>query len=120
MGDLSPHFSRHEAVCKCGCGFFIKDALLLQRLEKMREATGVPMIINSWCRCKPYNTLIGGNKASEHMDGQAVDIRVSNSTERDEMVLLSYAVGFFRRGVANSFVHVDTDILKPQGVLWLY
>jgi len=120
MGDISPHFSRHEFVCKCGCGFFIKDAMLFCRLELMREAMGIPIIINSGCRCEPYNTLVGGNKASEHMDGQAADIRVTGSILRDKVVKLSYEVGFRRRGVANSFVHVDTDIMKPQDRLWLY
>lgn len=120
MGDISPHFSRHEAVCKCGCGFFHKDALLLQRLEKIREMTGVPMIINSWCRCKPYNTLVGGNKASEHMDGQAADIRVGNSADRFQIVLFALSAGFRRIGVAKTFVHVDTDVHKPQDVIWLY
>jgi uncharacterized protein YcbK (DUF882 family) len=120
MGDISPHFSRYEFVCKCGCGFFHKDALLLQRLEEMRKQLGVPMIINSGCRCKPYNTLVNGNKNSEHMDGQAADIRVGNSMERMDVVDSALDVGFTRIGVAKGFVHVDTDVYKPQYVLWTY
>jgi len=120
MGDLSPHFSRYEAICKCGCGFFIKDALLIQRMELMREVLGVPMIINSWCRCRPYNTLEGGNKNSEHMDGQAADIRVSNSMERASVLAAAWYAGFVRVGVARGFIHVDTDIYKPQHRLWTY
>ena len=121
MGDISPHFSRHEFVCKCGCGYFRKDALLLQRLEKMRELLGnKPMIINSGCRCKPYNTLQGGNKNSEHMDGQAADIRINGSGDRFATVVAALLSGFVRIGVANTFIHVDTDIYKPQKVMWLY
>lgn len=121
MGDISPNFSRHEALCKCGCGFFYKDAVLLQGLEKMRQLLGnQPMHINSWCRCEPYNTLIGGNKNSEHMDGQAADIRVSNSNNRFLTVIAAWMAGFRRIGVAETFVHVDTDVHKPRQVLWLY
>jgi uncharacterized protein YcbK (DUF882 family) len=120
MGDLSPHFSRYEFVCKCGCGFFIKDALLIQWLEKMREELGVPIIINSGCRCKPWNTFVEGNKASEHLDGQAADIRVTNGYERSDVVLAALNAGFRRIGIAKSFVHVDTDIHKPQDVIWVY
>jgi len=120
VGDISPHFSRHEAICKCGCGFFIKDAVLIQRLEEMRELLQEPLYINSWCRCKPYNTLEGGNKNSEHMDGQAADIRIGDSMDRAKIIWLAWHVGFRRVGAANTFVHVDTDMFKPQDVLWLY
>jgi len=121
MGDISTNFSRYEAVCKCGCGFFHKDELLLKRLEKMRQLLdNKPMHINSWCRCGPYNTLVGGNKNSEHVDGQAADIRVGNSAERFLTVIAAWMAGFRRIGVADGFVHVDTDTNKPQKVLWLY
>ena len=120
MGDISLYFSRHEFVCKCGCGFFIKDVLLIQRLERIREFLGMPVVIKSGCRCKPWNTFVRGNRASEHMDGQAADIKISNSHERDRVVKFAHDVGFRRVGVANTFVHVDTDIYKPQDVLWLY
>ena len=120
MGDLSDHFSKYEFRCKCGCGYDDVQPLLVSMLEWMRVTLGRPMVINSGCRCRPYNTLIGGNPNSEHMDGQAADIRIGNSAQRREMVKLAWEAGFKRLGVANGFVHVDTDTYKPQDRLWLY
>jgi len=37
MGDLSPHFSRHEFACRDGCGYDTPEPELLAALEELRH-----------------------------------------------------------------------------------
>ena len=46
-----------------------------QLLEPAREAIGCPIIINSGFRNPRVNTLVGGVAGSQHLLGQAADIR---------------------------------------------
>ena len=47
----------------------------LMLLEPAREAIGCPIIINSGFRNPRVNTLVGGVRNSQHLLGQATDIR---------------------------------------------
>ena len=49
----------------------------LKILDPARYVVG-PIIINSGFRCKTVNVLVGGVKNSQHLTGQAADIRPSN------------------------------------------
>lgn len=61
--------SMQQAICMAyGC---------LMILEPARLIVG-PIIINSGFRNKRVNTLVGGVETSQHMLGQAVDIRPKN------------------------------------------
>ncbi len=44
-------------------------------LEPAREAIGCPIIINSGFRNPRVNALVGGVAGSQHLQGQAADIR---------------------------------------------
>jgi len=77
MGDLSEHFDRKEFRCKCGCGQDTVDAELIRVLEDLRRCLmDRPITINSGCRCKVYNALVGGSPKSQHLLGKAADIQV--------------------------------------------
>lgn len=54
MGDLTPHFSRSEFACKCGCGFDHISLELVSKLECLRSIIRQPIIINSGCRCPKW------------------------------------------------------------------
>ena len=47
-------------------------------LDKIREAWGKPITVNSGYRCPKLNTAIGGSKTSQHITGKAADITVGN------------------------------------------
>lgn len=47
-------------------------------LDKIREAWGKPINVNSGYRCPKLNSAIGGSKTSQHMQGKAADITVGN------------------------------------------
>lgn len=44
-------------------------------LDPLREAWGAPIIVSSGYRCPKLNSAVGGAKTSQHMYGQAADIR---------------------------------------------
>ena len=75
-------------------------------LEPAREAVGCPIIINSGFRNFRVNTLVGGVKNSQHLLGQAADIRPQDPAQ-------------FQRLVAFFKAHALTDQLLT-GFGWLH
>jgi len=56
-------------------------ALCVHTLEPLREAMGLPIIINSGYRCKALNDkLAHSSERSQHMKGQAADFYVGNGS----------------------------------------
>ena len=78
----------------------------LMLLEPAREAIGCPIIINSGFRNTRVNTLVGGVKNSQHLIGQAADIRPKDPQQ-------------FQRLVAFLKAHTMTDQLLT-GSNWLH
>jgi len=101
-----------------GSGQMMCDTII-EMLDQVREEYGKPIRISSGYRTEEANLKAGGVKNSSHLKGLAVDIKVKNSRERYKLlfILMKY---FHRIGVAKSFIHVDIDEDKPQGVIWVY
>ena len=55
-------------------------------LEPARQAIGCPIIINSGFRNPRVNTLVGGVKNSQHLLGQAADIRPKDPQQFQRLV----------------------------------
>lgn len=49
-------------------------------LDPLREAYGKPIIVTSGYRCKELNSAVGGAKTSQHLTGEAADIRSVEDT----------------------------------------
>ena len=128
MGDLSKNFSKLEVQCLCGCGADKINPVLIEKLQKVRNIIGRPIIITSGVRCEFYNASIKASMNSSHIPdkhgiGNAVDIACTTSKDRHELVELSQK--FFKRigisgGQYGGFVHLDVDRSKVQEVMWLY
>lgn len=56
-------------------------------LDKLREAYGKPIIVDSGFRCKTLNAIVGGASNSQHTLGQAVDIRTVPDTPKENKKL---------------------------------
>ena len=81
MAKDTAHFKVKEFACKCGCGLGRKEGELDQRVvdmaETIREALGVPVKVNSGCRCPEHNRRSKGVPNSKHIKGQAADLSCS-------------------------------------------
>ena len=145
MGDLSPHFSRQEFACRCGCGIDNVSPNLVDALERMRErlnwrtamdlgprtSDGGPrergLVIRSGCRCREHNASrdVGGKPDSAHLASrlemcEAADLVAIISRDRYQLVRAAMEAGIKRIGIGRDFVHVDVDPAKDQEVVWLY
>tara|TARA_R110001592_G_scaffold52851_3_gene162173 strand:+ start:384 stop:707 length:324 start_codon:yes stop_codon:yes gene_type:complete len=95
------------------------DKNFLDALDEARGVAGIPFIINSAYR-SPEHPLSIKNPTSSHIKGLAVDIRITSSRERFIILDALITVGFTRFGIADTFIHVDLDLDKAQGVIWTY
>ena len=48
-------------------------------LNKIRVALGLPITVTSWYRDAQHNEKAGGAKNSQHLNGEAVDIKCQNN-----------------------------------------
>jgi hypothetical protein len=112
-----PDFSDDELRCK-GSGLLILAPGFGQALQGLRDAFGMPMIINSCCRSKAHNEKVGGHPRSLHicddpprMTGGtcAVDVRMVEGEQDLSRDLLSriawergWSIGYHPR-----FLHLD-------------
>jgi hypothetical protein len=59
-------------------------ALVEKILDPLREAYGKPIIVTSGYRCARLNKVVGGAPSSQHVKGEAADIRsVKDSPEEN-------------------------------------
>jgi len=84
---LSKNFTLKEMSCRCGCEM-PKDVLnnvqkLANQLQIIRNKVNVPITINSAYRCPKHNSIIGGAKSSQHLQGKASDIVIEGYSNDD-------------------------------------
>ena len=89
MANDTKNFKVSEFTCKCGCGFNIIDQRVINMAQTIRDALGVPVHVNSGCRCEKHNANVGGvrkkydkagnliAKGSNHIYGLAADLSCS-------------------------------------------
>ena len=56
-------------------------ALCLEVLQPLRDHLGKPVVVSSGYRCKDLNKKVGGVENSQHLKGEAADIKVSGKEE---------------------------------------
>ena len=114
MGDLSENFSKLEIMCPCSCGADKISSILIEKLQKVRNIIGRPIIITSGVRCEFYNASIKASMNSSHIPdehgiGNAVDIACTTSKDRYELV--EVAQKFFKRiGIAGEGKGTRSDV----------
>ena len=75
------YFKRNEMRCKCGgryCNGFPAEPqqLLMELADRARTHFGRPAHVVSGLRCSRWNQIQGGVANSQHMYGEAMDIRI--------------------------------------------
>jgi len=85
------------------------DKPFLQVLDNLRECVNEPLYINSSFRSEEYNKSVGGSKTSQHLKGNAVDLKCDNGALRLKIVENALGLGL-SVGVAKTFIHIDNRL----------
>lgn len=106
------HFSMNEFQCRCGkCRMPDEvmanlEALVENVLDPVRERLGKPIIVNSGFRCPIHNKTVGGATGSQHMKGEAADLRIDGKPEALAKVIVE--LGKFDQVIVYpTFIHVS-------------
>lgn len=114
MGDLSPHFSRHEFDSHDGARAQPTPKLIAM-LEKLRTIAGDrPLRIVSGYRSPAHNRAVGGAKRSRHLFNDAADIPEGYATVGQAAAAGAIGIGSKGRWA----VHVDVRPGRPAR--WSY
>jgi putative chitinase len=105
----------------------LRAIALAKELDKIRIATGSPIIVTSWSRPLAVNRAVGGATNSQHLYGGAVDIfcEGQNIFDFQKFVDANWD-GAFGFGAPKGFVHLDMRNGKGwetggnKGVRWNY
>ena len=112
------YFNLSEFDDASGTGKNMKKDFL-KKLDKARAIADVPFKITSGYRSKETNKRAKGVSTSSHLKGLAADISCKDSSTRQKIVNALIQAGFTRIGIADTFIHCDTDKDK-QDAIWLY
>lgn len=138
MGTISKNFSYAEFeasptakakhIVNVITTFEIRDAvkaLTLSVLQPLRDIYGKPMEINSGYRSPRLNAEVGGVPTSQHVKGEAADIKTGNQTESYRLARLAKTTPSIMREidqliVYETFIHISHRRIGPQRNQILY
>ena len=114
MAHNTQNFHVSEFTCKCGCGYNVIDQHVINIAQLLRDFLGVPVRVNSGCRCEKHNARVGGVKGSFHTKGLAADLSssvgaikmfedVKKLKETGQLQDLEYCILYKRK----NFIHID-------------
>jgi uncharacterized protein YcbK (DUF882 family) len=109
MSKLSEHFDSKEFACHCGCGESKVNPKLIELLESIRKKVGKSINIVSGHRCEEHNKKVGGAAHSQHVLGNAADIRIPGMDASDvqHWLVINFNKEIGGMGCYNTFTHVD-------------
>lgn len=87
------------------------------RLQRLRDAVGFPIIVNSGFRTKAVNEVVGGSKTSAHVKGMAADIRGS-SLARNKAIVDALKKNLTVWNIDQLIVYMDGDRIRLVHVGW--
>lgn len=112
------YFKRNEMRCKCGgryCNGFPAEPqqLLMELADRARKHFGAPAHVVSGLRCSRWNQIQGGVANSQHMYGEAMDIRI-DGVSADELLAWMKQQPEVRYCYAINSTNVHFDIPKGK------
>lgn len=130
MKKLSEYFDWNEFDVSYATDENVKDNILLlcnMLLDKIREAYGEPIFINSGYRTPKHNKDVGGAANSQHLTGEACDftgrdfkklLRIIEEMDNNGLINYDQMIIYRRR----KFIHisyVSTNINRNQKIIKL-
>jgi hypothetical protein len=111
--QLSANFSVSEFECACGiCPETLINLDHVAKLQKLRDDMNAPIHINSAYRCPTHNKAIGGELHSQHMIGNATDIKIEGMTPLE--VQDACESRFDGLGRYDVFTHIDSRGVRAR------
>lgn len=103
-----PNFSPQEMASKRE-GELLIDEAAMDKLQKLRNILGKPLLITSAYRSAAHNKAVGGAVNSQHRLGKAFDVRMDNQ-DPAHFEKVARIVGFsgFGHYPKSGFMHIDT------------
>jgi len=86
------------------------EALVTEVMDPAREKLGMPIICNSGFRCPIHNAKVGGATGSQHMKGEAMDVRCADNRRLARIIVENGR--FDQLIIYPTFIHVSW---KRQG-----
>ena len=134
MGNITKNFSYHEFeesevaeyhnIRNVINTFEAREsvkALVQTVLQPLRDAIGLPIQINSGYRCEELNRLVGGVPTSQHVRGEAADIRIDGIAPRQIAIRVrDLGLPFDQMILYPGFVHVSHKLIGEQRGQVLY
>lgn len=129
MTATSRHFSDAELRCTCGCGVNGMQQGTVDRLQRVRDQVGVPLVVSSGYRCPTHNAAVSHTGTTgPHTTGHAVDLAVRGPLAVRVLAVALQAgfcgVGVSQRGAyAGRFLHLDdcpAGPACPRPAVWSY
>ena len=116
---ISRNFKRSELSCPC-CDRCNMNLAFMDRLQVLRDLYGKPITIVSGYRCPVHNRAVKGSPKSDHLRGEAVDIRVNDKTSKELYRLreLAFKLEFNGIGLGRNQLHIG--IRPGESKSWSY
>ena len=116
---MSRNFTWSELACPC-CNKCQMNPVFMDRLQVFRDLYGKPITIVSGYRCPLHNKAVTGSPRSDHLRGEAVDIRVNykTSSELYRIRELAFKLEFNGLGFGKNLFHLG--IRPGEGKSWSY
>jgi uncharacterized protein YcbK (DUF882 family) len=108
---IAPNFSPRELASK-GDGSIKMLYSALVALQKLRNVYNGPLTINSGYRDPAHNLKVGGSPNSQHIEGTAFDIHITDVEMGRKLERIAKEVGYVGIGRYKTFIHVD---MRPSG-----
>lgn len=120
---ITKNFDLSEFECKCGCktpdDVYVNIVKLANQLQTLRDVVNKPIKINSGYRCEQHNKDSGGVSSSQHLLGNASDIKVKGYITKNLSKLIDELIsnGDMLQGglgIYDTFVHYDIRKTKTR------
>ena len=106
--------------CSPACSLQDMQQDFMDMLDRAREIADIPFVLNSAYRSVAHEKKMGRNGSSAHTLGCAADIRCNTDRNRFAIIDALIRVGFWRIGIAKTYIHADNSRQHSQQVVWLY
>jgi uncharacterized protein YcbK (DUF882 family) len=121
--NITENFSLSEFECRCGCKMpdDVKTNILVlaSQLQYLRDFIERPITVTNAYRCKSHNKKVGGVPNSQHILGNAADIKISGVIPQFVASMIDSEIKKCNMlqgglGIYNTFTHYDIRGIKAR------